>query len=151
MQMRGDKIVSGSWDSTIKAWQFTNSNIVSLPHFNGFESSSAVKSIDLSYDTNICICGTDDGHILLCDQRAPDLRRSLHVHQQTVSSISFSSTSTGLVTGCSDGTIKYIDVRNFAEVYALPSHEAVLLVFLSFFFYFFSFLFICLFLSPYLM
>lgn len=129
MQMRGDKIVSGSWDSTIKAWQFTNSNIVALPHFNGFESSSAVKSIDLSYDSNICICGTDDGNIFLCDQRAPDLRRSLHVHNSSVVSIAFSNNSTGLATGCSDGTIKYIDVRNFAEVYSLQANEAVLFVF----------------------
>jgi len=127
MQMRRNNLVSGSWDSTVKSWQFTNSSIVPSELFNGLESMTAIKSIDLSPDSNICVCGTDDGKLLLLDQRAPDLKRSLAAHNNdSIVSVSFAPDSFGIMTGASSGTMKYIDVRNFDEKYSISAGESLL-------------------------
>ena len=125
--MRRNNLVSGSWDSTVKSWQFTNSSIVPSELFNGLESMTAIKSIDLSPDSNICVCGTDDGKLLLLDQRAPDLKRSLAAHNNdSIVSVSFAPDSFGIMTGASSGTMKYIDVRNFDEKYSISAGESLL-------------------------
>ena len=126
MQLRGDMIVSGSWDSTVKFWQLTPSAISPLWTFGGFQNHSEVKCIDLGWDQNICIFGNDDGSIFLSDQRTPDVQRTQRIHSGAIRSIVLSPDGRQVFTGGADGTVHCVDVGSLSSVYELKGKDQVM-------------------------
>ena len=128
LQIRGDIVVSGSWDSAIKSWKLHNSALAPLHRFDNVTNHSEVKCIDLSADGNICVFGTANGSAVLCDHRTPGLQHSLQFHQDAVQCITLSPDGRHFFTGGRDGVVKCIDSSTFAALSSFEVKDRILYV-----------------------
>jgi len=125
LRLQGDTLVSGSWDSTMKIWKLTPSSVQAVPSFGFIESDSEVRSIDLSFDANVCICGSADGKITVCDLRDIYSRTNLSVHSDGIHSIRFTPDARNMISSSLDGSIKLLDVSSGAELITLRAGRPV--------------------------
>lgn len=56
-----DRVVTGSWDGSIKMWHYTSSGITSAPLSTFMECEESVLALSVSLDGATCAAGTRNG------------------------------------------------------------------------------------------
>lgn len=106
----GTLLISGSFDETIKVWDFLGGKLLrTLPGH-----SEVVSCLDFSRDGSIIVSGSFDGLIRMWDTTSGQCLKTLVVAQETnapVSFISFTPNSRFLITGSLDSTVRIWDYR----------------------------------------
>ncbi|TYZ58484.1 hypothetical protein PybrP1_004189 [[Pythium] brassicae (nom. inval.)] len=72
-----DRVVTGSWDGSIKMWHYTASGITSAPLSTFMECEESVLELSVSLDGATCAAGTRNGVVYLIDLRTNELLRKL--------------------------------------------------------------------------
>jgi WD40 repeat protein len=97
----GGRIVSGSWDWTVRAWDAaTGSELACL---RGHESP--VRSVAFDRTGGGIVSGSDDGTVRVWDAATGLELACLHGHEDAVTSVAFDRTGGGIVSGSDDGTV----------------------------------------------
>src|SRR6266576_4641246 len=109
----GKRIVSGSYDDTIRLWDAETGEALRAP----LEGQDRVTSVSFSPDGKYIVSGSDDKTIRLWDaETGESLRAPLGKHQGGVMSVAFSPDGKHIVSGSYDNTIQLWDVEVDAEV-----------------------------------
>lgn len=94
------RLLTSSWDSTIKLWSYTDTHIVSSVIRTFMECNDSVLCLAVSSDGLYGAAGVRNGHVYLFDLSAADLLREVHVsprRQGDIASISFSANCKSVV------------------------------------------------------
>ncbi len=118
----GGRIVSGSWDKTVKVWDArTGKELLTLKGH-----SSVVNSVAISRDGGRIVSGSGAfrkaGDVKVWDARSGKELLSLKGHSDGVWSVAISSDGGRIVSGSSDGTVKVWDARSGKELLSLKGH-----------------------------
>ena len=121
LRLSGDKLLSGSWDASVKLWQLRpGGGITKAPLAVLLEGDSAVHSLALvPDDPNAAVAGTADGGLALFDLRERMCVASTQAHDDEVNSVAcatLASSGVPAVLTCShDGHIKLWDRRRLTD------------------------------------
>ncbi|KIJ26014.1 hypothetical protein M422DRAFT_192783, partial [Sphaerobolus stellatus SS14] len=104
----GTKIVSGSWDNTVRLWDACTGQSLGQP-LEGHQGG--VSSVGFSPDGTKIVSGSSDNTVrLLWDAcTGQSLGQPLEGHQNWVTSVGFSPDGTKIVSGSSDNTVRLWD------------------------------------------
>ena len=109
----GKRIVSGSQDGTLKAWDLeTNEDIVMRGH------SGAVLSVAYSPDGRQIVSGSQDRRVGIWDSGTGKQLRTLTGHSEALSTVAFSPDHRMLASVSQDGTIRIWDAMSGSELFA---------------------------------
>ncbi|XP_070575197.1 protein FAN-like isoform X2 [Ptychodera flava] len=122
-----DILVTASWDSTIKMWNYSPSNggkrtlptevIAELDHETG------VSCLCVSNDGTMILSGTKEGQVYLWDAETHVLISQKHVHSGVVHDVKFSPDGQRVLSCGDDHFMRVIDVHSGTEVYAKDAGE----------------------------
>jgi WD40 repeat protein/serine/threonine protein kinase len=114
----GTRLVTSSWDRTLKFWDLVDSDISrSIWSRNGF------SCLDFSPDGNQIATGENDGTITLWDVVPRRRIRTLRGHPDGVVSLKFSPDGTQIVSVGKDNLLRVVDVSTGEEVHILRGHQ----------------------------
>ncbi|KAJ5253778.1 WD40 repeat-like protein [Penicillium chrysogenum] len=114
----GQRIVSGSYDNTIKLWDAqTGSELRTLEGH-----SFSVFSVAFSPDGQSIVSGSYDNTIKLWDAQTGSELRTLEGSSNSVLSVAFSPDGQRIVSGSYDDTIKLWDAQTGSELRTLEGH-----------------------------
>ncbi len=142
LHLRGDTLVSGSADKTLRQWDLSKGRCVQTLDvlWAAAQASSTLNSVDASWkptgrthDANAdfvgalqsfdaaLACGTADGMVRLWDLRSGQVHRSLVGHTGSVTCLQFDDTH--LVTGSTDRSIRVSCSQTLYRIIANPSPD----------------------------
>lgn len=121
------KIVSGSWDDTIKLWDVASGECEKtfVGHADGIES------VAFSHDGTKLVSGSRDNTIKLWDVASGTCERTFEGHENMVASVAFDHAGTKIISGSWDNTIRLWDAASGDCIktlrqsvdYAILSHD----------------------------
>ena len=123
----GEKLVSGSFDKTIKLWQLETGEVIHtlVDHPKG------VFALAVSPDGKLLASGSWDEMIKLWDLEAGKLLHNLTEHNASVRSLAISSDSQTLVSGSFDQTIKLWHLPDGTVTKTIANDESIAAIALS--------------------
>ena len=74
-RVRNDRILTGSWDTTVKMFQTSESTISERPIAEFAEHEAAITAVDMNSTGTIGASGSEDGALILWDLRSRDGRQ----------------------------------------------------------------------------
>jgi WD40 repeat protein len=98
----GTKIISGSYDNTIKIWNANTGECIKTLEGH----SRSVESVAYSTDGTKIISGSMDNTIKIWDANTGECLQTLEGHTSTVLSVAYSPDGTRIISGSYDDTIK---------------------------------------------
>ncbi len=115
----GLKVVSGSWDRTLRYWDVASSQCLQVlkGHRNG------VRSIDLSASGHVGISGSGDKPIRLWNLERGQFIRTLNGHTATVNSVRIASDGQFALSASNDCTLRLWQVDNGKCLSVLHGHD----------------------------
>ncbi|KAH6648991.1 WD40-repeat-containing domain protein [Truncatella angustata] len=116
----GSRIVSGSFDKTIRIWD-TNSG-KEVHKLEGH--SNAVTSVAFSHDGSRIVSGSSDETVRIWDAKSGKQARKLEGHSNWVNSVAFSQDGSRIVSGSFDKTVRIWDSRSGKEARKLEGHSS---------------------------
>ncbi|GAB4376604.1 MAG: hypothetical protein Kow00121_23910 [Elainellaceae cyanobacterium] len=114
----GKTIASGSFDQTIKIWDFPARKLLRTLSVH----TDAIRSVVISSDGQVVASGSSDKTIKLWNLQTGELLQAFSGHSGPVWSVDISSDGQILVSGSYDGTIKVWDLTTGALLRTLPEH-----------------------------
>ena len=108
----GSRIVSGSWDRTVKVWDASTGK--ELASFT--EHSDLVKSVAFSPDGSRIAAGSKDKTVKVWDASTGKELASLTGHSNEVTSVAFSPDGSRIASGSWDRTVKVWDAATGKEL-----------------------------------
>ena len=114
----GSKIVSGSWDNTIRVWDIHSGEEAVL-----FGHESYVTSVAISLDGSKIVSGSEDRTIRVWDIQSGEDLAVLEGHESEVRSVAVTPDGSKIVSGSEDRTIRVWDIQSEKELAVLKGHE----------------------------
>jgi len=111
----GERIISGSWDNTIKVWTLENNGRCLLELESGHDSLHYLTNITTHPVAPLALSSSSDGYFRIWDLRATQpLVSSVAAHSDIATSAVFSLGDENIiVSGSDDRNVKIWDKRNF--------------------------------------
>ena len=116
----GSRIISGSWDNTIRIWDADTGRQLAL--LSGYEAD--VLATTISPDRRVIASGGRNNAIRIWDAETGDKIATLTGHGRDVLAIAFSPDSRWIVSGSRDKTVKIWDASEGKELQTLTGHDA---------------------------
>jgi factor associated with neutral sphingomyelinase activation len=117
--LQGNILASGSWDATVKLWDFRtgNNSISKMPFAVFIDHETAVHSVTLDSKSNFCASGTADGSVSIFDVKTKIMTRSMQIHTASVSCLQFMPDSQRLLSSSLDGCFKMTEINTGVEIF----------------------------------
>ncbi|NEQ53308.1 MAG: DnaJ domain-containing protein [Leptolyngbya sp. SIO3F4] len=123
----GKKLVTGSYDQTLRLWNIKNGSL--LKTFS--DHKKEIHCVAISGDGKFVASGSADKTIKIWDLRTGALLRSignlLIGHSDTIKALAFSPNNQFLASASLDKTIRLWSVKSGKEIYALKDHSDIIL------------------------
>ncbi|MBD2543577.1 TIR domain-containing protein [Planktothricoides raciborskii] len=116
----GSKIVSGSYDNTIRLWDINSGSELAV--FKGHED--LVFSVAFSPDGNRIVSGSKDKTIRLWDIKSGEQLAVFKGHEGLVYSVAFSPDGSKIVSGSGENTIRLWDIKSGEQLAVFKGHES---------------------------
>jgi len=116
------RLVSGSWDASVKVWDCAD--LGKRPLMDLVDHESEVKSVAIDSSGQVAASGAEDGTILLWDLRAKQSIRSLEGITDRVTALEFLPDRSGVIACSKDGSIKHF-LTSGAEVCEIQANESL--------------------------
>ena len=118
----GDRIVSGSWDSTVRVWDARSGAQLAVLDAH----KDPVSSVAVSPGGDRIVTGFSvDNTVRVWDARSGGELAVLDGHENSVTSVAFSPNGERIVSGSEDHTVRIWDARSGAELAVLRGHDDV--------------------------
>ena len=114
VQLLGDQIITGSWDSTVRLWQFRAGSISHTATAVLLEGDAGISCVELSARPSAAISGSNDGALVLYDLRAYAPCATVMAHTDCVKRVQFGAQAK-IVSISDDGHLKIWDARRFSS------------------------------------
>ncbi|NJM87173.1 MAG: hypothetical protein HC847_08235 [Hydrococcus sp. RU_2_2] len=115
----GQKIVSGSWDKTLRLWN-PEGNPIEKP-FRGHEGE--ITSVAFSGDGKTIASGSGDGTVRLWNAKGIAIGMPMWGHEGDVTSVAFSQDGQIIASGGVDGTVRLWDLQGNSIGQPFYGHE----------------------------
>jgi hypothetical protein len=115
----GLRIVSGSWDTTVRVWDASSG--AQLLCLRGHERE--VSSVSYSSDGLRIVSGSGDKTVRVWDAASGAQLLCLRGHEKWVRSVSYSPDGLRIVSGSDDNTVRVWDASSGAQLLCLRGHE----------------------------
>jgi factor associated with neutral sphingomyelinase activation len=128
MAVRGDKMATGSWDTTVKIFNITESSISSRPLLELADHEASITSVALDHRTqgNIAVSGSEDGGMILWDLRARDgSGRQLEGFDAAIKCVEFSPVSADFLVTSEDGILRHVDAGTGKTLFQVSTNETL--------------------------
>ena len=113
----GSKIASCSGDRSVKIWNFDGTLAIALAGHDG-----AVRCIDFHPNGYLLASGSDEGDIIIWNQKTGERVKTLTGHAKRVRSVSFSHRGEMLASAGDDNLVIVWDVRSGSQMEVLKGH-----------------------------
>jgi len=122
-----NRIISGSWDHSIKQWDITNGAAIDTLHGN-----KVIYGLSFNNQIKLIASAHADKTVRLWDLRSNDaalVLKSFTSHKEWVTSVAWHpNTDHLLVSGSHDGTVKLWDIRSVIPLHTLSSQDKIFCV-----------------------
>eukprot|EP00761_Pharyngomonas_kirbyi_P001457 gb/GECH01001461.1/.p1 GENE.gb/GECH01001461.1/~~gb/GECH01001461.1/.p1 ORF type:complete len:977 (+),score=232.90 gb/GECH01001461.1/:1-2931(+) len=119
------KLVSGSWDASVKVWAMRPSGIDKAPLLDVAEHETEVKQVALDHTGSLAVSASTDGVAMVWDIRSNQQIHEFRVHNEEVTALSFVPyDSIRILTASSDRFVK-LSQTDGAEISTWCAEEPV--------------------------
>ncbi|KAL0487551.1 neutral sphingomyelinase activation-associated factor [Acrasis kona] len=126
MISRGDEMVSTSWDSTVKLWNFSHHSGLNRSPTWQHQCDDPVLSLAMMSDdgNHLGACGTESGDVVIFDVRAKRSLIDFSAHTDAVTSVAFMNQQR-IVTCSKDRHVKIFSVSGGQEMKSFQLTESL--------------------------
>ncbi|KAH0617688.1 hypothetical protein JD844_016178 [Phrynosoma platyrhinos] len=121
-----NRLYSASWDSTVKVWHCSPTELGTKKHFDllaELEHEVSVNTINLNDTYTLLVSGTKEGTISIWDVSTASVLHQLVCHSGTVFDAAFSPDSRHLLSTGEDGYFKVTDVQTGMIISSMATEQ----------------------------
>ncbi|RDD47132.1 Protein FAN [Trichoplax sp. H2] len=123
---RGNVMVSGSWDCTVKIWELSDEGGSQEWNLSDeFEEDVEVSCIDLSVNKTLLVSGSKSGSIFIWSLKEHTLTNEFRSHDGAVNAVAFSPDNHRILSSGDDNFLKVLDLDTGMEVLATRLNYAI--------------------------
>jgi factor associated with neutral sphingomyelinase activation len=115
LAMRGESLVTGSWDSTVKLWSVRPAGIAKAPLADFIDNETEVRAIDISPDGRLVVSGAADGTMMVADLRSKAPGKLFRGHSDALCAVRFSHDGQFILSASADKTLRMFRVGSYTN------------------------------------